>query len=214
MLKPIGCYTMATILALLVAMPTWAAEGQSLAAFNSVTLSVAGKTRIRAGAEYQVNIDAADAVRQRIRVEVTDDTLRVHCVADCGSLRHDGIDITMPHVSAIKLLNGGEVELETGLPDVAALSLSIYNGGSISASRVGASNVNAEIYNGGRIVLIACKQLDVRIRNGGSVEYSGSPAVSKDLINGGSVSQIAEGQSVATCDVPGTFLSLSKTPQK
>lgn len=213
MLKPRGCHIMAATLALLATMPSLASDDASLAAFNTVTLSVAGKTRVRAGADYQVSINASDAVRQRIRVDVEGDTLRVHCVADCGSLRHDGIDITMPSVNAIKLLNGGEVELETGLPAVSALSLSIYNGGGIDASRMEASSVNAEIFNGGHIALSACKQLDVRIRNGGSVQYSGSPAVNTDVINGGNVSQIAKGQSVAACNVPGTNLS-TKTSLK
>jgi len=192
----------AAVMVLIALMPLLATgDGIEVAAFNKVTISVAGKTQIHPSAEYRVSVKADDSALQRIKVEVDGDTLRVYCPENCGSLHHDGVEVYVPTVNAVRLLNGGHIELKSGMSAVDALVLTIHNGGTINASTVVAQQVEAEIYNGGRIVLTACKQLDARIRNGGNVQYFGPAALVKDVINGGSISNAKNSATSATCGV-------------
>ncbi|NQD37853.1 hypothetical protein HPT27_12525 [Permianibacter sp. IMCC34836] len=189
------------IAVLMLAMgPVSAAEGDVVPGFTKVTISVAGNTQIHAGGEYRVSIKAEVSMRQRIKVDVDGDTLRVYCPGNCGSLHHDGIDVYLPQLNELHLLNGGRIELDTGLPVANSLGLTVHNGGTIDAGNAIAERVVAEVHNGGRIVLAACSQLDTRIRNGGDIQYFGTPKISKDVINGGNVSSASGGESIVACN--------------
>ena len=170
-----------------------------LADFSKVTISVAGRTHIHHSNDYRVTVNADEAVKTKIKIEVDGDTLRIHCTASCNSLNHDSIDIYMPTIAKLTLLNGGKITVGEGFSPVDSIELVIRNGGSIQASALVAQQADAEIYNGGQIALSACNTLDAKIRNGGSMRYRGNPKVDGDVVNGGSINMVNKDELLAGC---------------
>ncbi len=183
----------------LVAMGSMPLVASELGQFSKVAISVAGRTHIHHSSEHRVTLNADEAVKAKIKVEVDGDTLRIHCIASCNSLNHDGIDIYMPTIAKLTLLNGGKITVGEGFSIVDTVELVIRNGGSIQASALVAQQADAEIYNGGQIALSACSTLDAKIRNGGSMRYRGNPKVDGDVVNGGSINKVNKDELLAGC---------------
>jgi hypothetical protein len=184
----------------LTAHPLLAADdGGAVAAFDRVSVSVAGKIRIHQSNEHRVVLAAEESIRERIEVEVNDGLLRIHCRDRCNNLRHQGIDIYVRSLVELNLHNGGQMTLEQGFAAVEQLNVNLHNGGSIHASALAAQRVTAKVYNGGNITLLACAQLDAKIRNGGQIRYHGAPTVDSDVINGGSIDKAKVDDAAANC---------------
>ncbi|MCW5965806.1 MAG: DUF2807 domain-containing protein [Bryobacterales bacterium] len=124
------------------------------------------------------------------RMSVKSGTLRVVCVAPCDGRSSATVRVTTPRLSAIRIDNGGKVQVGEGFPTAPAFGISISGGGVVQAASLRADTVAVVIENGGEASVSAIRSLSSKIRGGGTLQYFGDPQLLADTQGGGSVTRV------------------------
>lgn len=93
------------------------------------------------------------------------------------------IELSVPAVTA-EITKGGSIRL-TGRTEL--LDATVKTGGTIGASHLEATNVNAKVSFGGEIICHAEKVLDAQVTSGGTISYKGKPNVKEKIRLGGTI---------------------------
>jgi beta-lactamase regulating signal transducer with metallopeptidase domain len=117
-----------------------------------------------------------------------DDTGRM-IVTPCRGCEGGTLRVTSPTVPALSV-EGGSITVEEGFPAQALGSASIRNGGLINLLAVPVARGEAEIKDGGQIMLSPSATLNASVKGGGNILYLGDPAVNSMVKDGGWVSKL------------------------
>ena len=118
------------------------------------------------------------------------DTLHVMCDAPCDEHYPRTVRVTAPRLSAIRINNGGKVEIGQGFPTAPAFTISIRGGGVINAASLRADSVTVVIKGGGAATVSATRSLNSDIRGGGTVRYFGDPQLLTHTQGGGFLKRV------------------------
>lgn len=149
---------------------------------HGVTLLVEGGTATRAV--------VTDGKASQPRMAVKAGTLRVECVAPCDQNSPATVRVTAPRLSAIRIDNGGKVQVREGFPTAPTFRISIGGGGVVQAASLHADTVAVIIENGGEATVSAIRRLSSNIRGGGKLHYFGDPELLTHTEGGGSVTRV------------------------
>ncbi len=138
-----------------------------------------------------------DGKSSRARISVQSDTLHVTCPAPCGENAPVTVRVTAPRLSAIRVNNGGKVEIGQGFPTAPALTIAIRGGGIIDAAALRADSVTTGISGGGFATVSPIRSLNTDIRGGGKVRYFGDPQLLTRTQGGGTVERVGGVQTKA-----------------
>jgi len=176
--------------ALVVAVPTLAAEVVPVPAFRSVELRGGGEVSIRPGPVQRVTIIEGSVRISRFRIE-RDGKLQIdECNGNCPRQYRLRVDILSPYAPDVAIAGGGLIHAASGFPAQRQLSAAIMGGGKIDMLAVSAGTVNAAVQGGGLIAVRPRSNLSAAVDGGGEIRYAGNPAVSSAINGGGAVHRI------------------------
>jgi hypothetical protein len=159
-----------------------------LAPFDSIRVNT-GHVVLRSGPTQSVTLIKGSL--DYTRVAVSDGVL----VIDKCNMEHCprgyelDIEIQMPTVSRLSLMNGGRIQTLGSFAGQADLRLAVAHGGTIDVRSMAVDRVNASVEQGGRILTVPRGSLIARINQGGVVTYWGNPRVDSSVRHGGVVNK-------------------------
>jgi beta-lactamase regulating signal transducer with metallopeptidase domain len=110
-------------------------------------------------------------------------------VTPCKGCEGGTLRVTSPTVPPLSV-EGGSITVDEGFPAQAHGSATIRNGGLINLLAVPVTSGDAEIKNGGQIMLSASATLNASVKGGGNILYLGEPQVNSMVKDGGWVSRL------------------------
>jgi hypothetical protein len=171
----------------LAAVPASAQSVVPVSHFDSVELEGGGRVILRYGDTQQVRLIEGSAEYTRFTVE-DGGKLRIDtCSHDCPHHYDLEVEITTPHIEALAVDGGGDINSEDGFPASQRITLAIEGGGKIDTRSIGAEHATAAVDGGGDIRVRAEKELTAAINGGGVVRYWGNPHVTQAIDGGGEV---------------------------
>lgn len=177
-----------SLLAFILAFAAAAAQpagAPDAARFRSVELRGGGVVTLVRGPDRRVTVVEGDAGR-RIRDE-GDRLVIDECARPCPQGHRIAVEIVTPEVEALKVGNGGRIEVRDTFPPQPSLSVVVDNGGMIDARLLAPARVDARIAQGGGIFVHPRDEMEAAISNGGGVTYWGNPRVRSSVRRGGAV---------------------------
>lgn len=126
------------------------------------------------------------------RVAVTDGGVLVidKCkVEHCPRGYELDIEILMPNVRRISLMNGGRIQTLGTFAGQADLAVAVAHGGTIDVRSMAVDRVNATVEQGGRILTVPRGSLTARVTQGGVITYWGNARVDSSVQHGGVVNK-------------------------
>ena len=176
-------------LALTIGVPAAAAETIAVPAFRSVELRGGGNVVVRPGPVQRVTILNGSSQFTGFRV-TNYGQLRIDaCNERCPQHYDLRIEIQSPHAPDVAIQGGGAITALPGFAPQSQLSAAVDGGGLIDIRALTASNVNAAVNGGGKILSGRSSNLTAAVNGGGEVRYAASGNVTMAVHGGGNVRQ-------------------------
>jgi hypothetical protein len=192
-MTPISRLAVAALFALPFAAPAAAQSVVPLGAFKSVQLRGGGHVVLRHGAVQRVTLIKGSTQYTGFELRHGDELVIDACNASCPQHYDLEIDIVSPDIEGVGIAGGGAIESSGAFPRQDRIAAAVKGGGSIDIRSLPAASADAAVSGGGRIRIMAERELNAAVNGGGKITYWGNPQVNSAINGGGSVSKGNDG---------------------
>jgi hypothetical protein len=155
--------------------------------FDSVELRGGGHVTLRYGATQRVTFVQGSPQYTRLAIEDGNKLIIDVCNDNCPMHYDLDIEIVTPHLTAVAVSGGGDIESQSGFPAQDEIAAAVQGGGDVDVRAIEARTARAAVSGGGDIRIHADSELTAAVNGGGTIRYSGGAQVTSAINGGGSI---------------------------